>query len=290
MNNPKVRITIASGKGGVGKSMLTSCLAMLFAKKYNVVAVDCDVDAPNLAIWLNEIGNWKNIEKISTSEKPVFDYKKCNGCGKCIEVCKFNSLKLVGGRPVLNQFTCEGCGACEILCPQKAITLKPVKNGEIRIKKTKYGFPLITGKLFVGETGSGKVVTEVKFRADKFKYDIMLCDSAPGTGCPVIASLQDTDLAILVTEPTPSGFSDLNRVLEVVNHFKIPYCVIINKWDINKQFSKKIEKKFKNRMMGKISFDKRIFKNIANLKPILETNLPAKKEIKKIFNKLIKIL
>ena len=80
------KITIASGKGGVGKSMVVSCLAMLFAKKYKVVAVDCDVDAPNLAIWLNEMGNWPKVEKISTSEKPVFDYSKCNGCGKCGEI------------------------------------------------------------------------------------------------------------------------------------------------------------------------------------------------------------
>jgi len=193
---------------------------------------------------------------------------------------------MVNNKPQLNPFLCEGCGACEIICPQKAITLKPVQNGEIRIKKTKYDFPLVSGQLYPGETGSGKVVTEIKKEAEKFKYDLMLIDSSPGTGCPVIASLQDSNFAILVTEPTPSGFTDLKRVLKVVNHFNIPYGVVINKWDINENLSQKIGKWSGPKLLGKISFDKGIFKAIADLKPILETNLQVKKEIREIFKNL----
>ncbi|MCD6400260.1 4Fe-4S binding protein [candidate division WOR-3 bacterium] len=157
-----MKIAVSSGKGGVGKSMLASSLAILFSKNHQTVAVDCDVDAPNLAIWLNEDKDWYKIKEISTSEKPVIDYKKCIGCGICVKNCQFGALKLKRERPVIDKFICEGCGVCEILCPQKAIKLKPVKNGEIRIKKTRYGFPLVSSQLYPGETGSGKIVDEVK--------------------------------------------------------------------------------------------------------------------------------
>lgn len=281
-----MRLVIASGKGGVGKSMLTSTLVMLFSKKKKVVAVDCDADAPNLAIWLNEIEKWDKAIPVIASARPEINFKKCNGCGLCAKNCRFEAIKMISSKPKLNPFLCEGCGACEVICPLKVIKLKSVQNGEIKIKKTKYGFPLVSGQLYPGESGSGKVVTEIKKEADKFKQEVMILDSAPGTGCPVIASLRDVNFAILITEPTPSGFSDLKRVLEVVNHFKIPYRIVVNKWDINKNLSQKIEKWAGRKFLGKISFDKEIFKAIANLKPILETNLKAKREIKEIFNKL----
>ncbi|XOB41084.1 MAG: ATP-binding protein [Candidatus Nealsonbacteria bacterium] len=277
------KIVVCSGKGGVGKSMLTSALAMLFAENKEVVAVDCDVDAPNLDIWLGGIKKWDKVFSVVTSAKAEIDFKKCDGCGLCAKNCVFEAIKMIKGKPKLNLFLCEGCGACEIVCPKKAIKIKPVQNGKIHIKKTKYGFPLISGQLYPGETGSGKIVTEIKKEAEKFNYEIMLIDSSPGTGCPVIASLQDSNFAILITEPTPSGFTDLKRVLKVVNHFNIPYGLVINKWDIYIDLSQKIEKWADRKFLGKISYDKEIFRTISNLKPILETNLRAKKEIKEIF-------
>lgn len=282
----KLKIVVSGGKGGVGKSMLASALAMLFARNQKTVAVDCDADAPNLAIWLGGVEKWDKTLPVVASARPEIDYKKCNGCGLCAKNCRFSALKMVNGRPKLNPFLCEGCGACEVICPQKAIKLKPIQNGEIKIKKTRYGFPLVSGNLFPGETGSGKVVTEIKKEAEKFKNNLMIIDSAPGTGCPVIASLRGADFAILVTEPTPSGFSDLKRVLEVVNHFDIPWGLVINKWDINPQLSSKMEKWTKNNFLGRISYDKEIFKAVSKLTPIIETNLKAKGEIEKIFKKL----
>ncbi len=295
MKSKRVRkLVIASGKGGVGKSMLSSALAMLFNKKHKIVAVDCDVDAPNLKVWLNETGRPDRIIPVTTSAKPEIDYKKCTKCGKCVDACQFSALRMTKKGPKLNPFLCEGCGTCEVICPVKAIKLRPVRNGRIEIKKTKYKFPLISGQLFPGETGSGKVVSEVKKQAEKFKHNLMIIDSSPGTGCPVIASVQDTNFAILITEPTPSGFSDLKRILEVINHFKIPFGLVINKWDINRNLSNKIQKWVlrpgsgrENRgFLGKISYDKEIFRTIANLKPIMETDLKVKKEIEKIFKKL----
>jgi len=285
-----MKIAIASGKGGVGKSMLASTLAILFSQKKTVVAVDCDVDAPNLHLWLGESEKWDEIENISVSEKPIIDNKKCIGCGRCVEICAFDALRLNKNKPVLNQFFCEGCAACKVVCPAKAITMKKVNNAEIRIKKNVHDFPLISAQLYPGEVGSGKVVDRIKEKADRFEYEVMVLDSPAGTGCPVIAALNGVDFVILITEPTPSGFFDMKRVLTVVNHFKIPYAVVINKWDINPAESNRIEKWAKDRLIGKISYDKKIFQAIASLKTIIASDLTAKKEIEDVFINLRKML
>jgi len=284
-----MKIAIASGKGGVGKSMLSSSLAILFSQEKKIIAVDTDVDAPNLALWLGEKKKPDEEKKISTTSKPTIDYEKCRGTGKCAKSCNFGALKMKKDKPEHNYFLCEGCGVCEIVCPQGAIRLKKVKNAAVKIiEKTKFGFPLVWGQLFPGESSSGKVVSEIKEEAEQFatKNSIMIIDTPPGTGCPVNAALRDVDLIILITEPTPSGLSDLKRILSVVSHFGLDYFLVINKWDINPDYSQKIEKEFRRKILGRISYDQKIFKVLSKLKPIMETELRAKKEIKNIFKKI----
>ena len=279
-----MKIVVASGKGGVGKSMLASALILLFSKEKKIVACDCDVDAPNLGLWLG-INEYDIIEKISTSEKAFVSKKKCVGCEKCKEVCPTGAIEIKeNGEVEINPFLCEGCGVCELVCPANAIKIKAVKNGEIRINTTKYNFPLISGKLYPGESGSGKIVEELKRKAEEFKYEIAIFDSPAGIGCPVIASVRGSDFAILITEPTPSGFSDLNRILEIVNHFQIPYRIVINKWDINPMLSRKIEKWSKEKFLGKISYDKKVIDCIVNLKPITKSDSKVVNEINRIFD------
>jgi len=287
-NNQKLKIVIASGKGGVGKSMIASSLAILFSQAgKKIVTVDCDVDAPNLAIWLGGVDYWDAQKKVSTIEKPVIDLEKCNGCGACVATCQFHALGLEAKKAKLNSFFCEGCGVCKIVCPRDAIKMSVVDNAQINIKnKTKYNFPLISAQLFPGESGSGKIVAEAKGEAEKFEYDLMVIDSAPGTGCPVNAALFDANFVILVTEPTPSAFSDLQKILAVVNHFKIPYQLIINKWDMNPDFSQNVENKFNSKILGKISYNQKIFKAISSLTPIMRTNLKTKEEIIKIYHNI----
>jgi MinD superfamily P-loop ATPase len=286
----KMNIAVASGKGGVGKSMLASSLAMLFVKENKIVAIDADVDAPNLHLWLGEDEKWDEIKKVSTNERPIIDLKKCIGCGQCVEICAFSALNLKKKKPVLNEYFCEGCGACEVICPAKAIKMKPIINGEIKIKKNVHGMPLVSAQLYPGQTGSGKIVDLIKEKAEGFDHEMLVIDSPAGIGCPVIAALNGVDFVVLVTEPTPSGFSDLKRVLTIVNHFKIPYQVVINKWDLNKKESAKIENWAKNKILGKISYDQKIFQAIASLTPIMDTSLPAKKEIETIYVKLRRVL
>jgi len=282
----RFKIAVASGKGGVGKSMLSSSLCLFLAENYKIIALDCDVDAPNLAIWLNEVENWQSVEEISTVSKPVFDKKKCTGCGKCVENCQFGALKMKDGYPQLNPFICEGCGACQIICPEGAITMEKVNNALIKKKQSKNNFPLLIGQLRPGQTGSGKIVSAIKEKAEKEDWQIMIIDSSPGTGCPVIAALRDVDFVLLVTEPTVSGFADLKRIYQVVDHFNLNYGVVVNKWDLNKKVTDEIKSWAKDKFLGKITYDQRIFDKVAQMIPIWQTDLPVKKEIKEIYQNL----
>jgi len=285
------RITILSGKGGTGKSTVTSSLAVLLSKTKKIIAVDCDVDAPNLGLCLGEKDSNYEWESVKTGYKAELIKEKCIGCGKCRNICKFNAISWdkKKNQPVFNKLLCEGCGACELICPVNAIKLVKVKNGRIGKVKSKYGFNIISGQLKMGESGSGQIVLFIKTEAEQLAHeqdmDIMLVDSAAGIGCPVIASINGSDYVIAVTEPTPSALSDLKKGLEIVKHFKIPHGLIINKFDINKEFSKKIEKFVKENnipLLGKIPYDKEFVTALVNLTPAIVWN----KKTEPIFTKI----
>jgi len=280
-----MKIAIASGKGGVGKSMLSSALAMLMSEEKKILALDCDVDAPDMGIWLGHKGYDKK-EPISTSVKARIDSKKCINCGKCSEVCEFGAIKSDGSRPKAEDYLCEGCGACEYFCPENAITLEEVQNGEIRFKETRHGFSLVTGLLLPGSTCSGKIVAEIKKRVKNEKYDVMVIDCPAGTGCPVIAAINDCDYIVMVCEPTPSAFSDLKRIQKSVSHFGIGHGIVINKCGLNPRMEKEIEKWAGNRLLGRLSFDKKVFKAVSELTPILESKSEVANEIKELFPKI----
>ncbi len=280
-----MKIVVASGKGGTGKSMLASSLALLFSEFMDVVACDCDVDAPNLGLWLG-VTTYDSVEEISTSERAKINSEKCIGCGECFENCAFGAVERLNSRFIINPLLCEGCGVCQLVCQAKAIDLKPVMNGEIRVKNTRWGFPLVSGHLKPGEVGSGKIVQELRKRADQLRHDVMILDAAAGIGCPVIASITGCDYAVLVTEPTPSGFSDLGRVLEIVNHFKVPYGIILNKWDINPEVSRRIEEWSGEQFLGRVSYDREVVNSIVHLRPVMVSKSKVKSEIREIFEKI----
>jgi len=284
-----MKMVIASGKGGTGKSMFASSLALLFSQITDVVACDCDVDAPNLGLWLG-VTKYDSIENISTSEKARINPEKCVGCGKCQENCTFGAVEKIDSIFSINPLLCEGCGVCQLICPTNAIDLNPVMNGELMVKETKWGFPLVSGQLRPGETGSGKIVQELRKRADELSCNVMVLDAAAGIGCPVIASVTGCDYAVLVTEPTPSGFSDLERILKIVNHFRIPYGIVLNKWDINPEMSRKIEEWSGNLLLGKISYDREVVNSIVNLRPVIVSDTKVAAEIKNIFEKIRKLI
>ncbi|MBN1941396.1 MAG: ATP-binding protein [Candidatus Diapherotrites archaeon] len=284
-----MNIVVASGKGGVGKSMVASSLAILFSREKSVVAVDCDVDAQNLGLWLG-VKKMSSGKTISVSESAEIIHEKCSKCGRCAGVCKSGAIEKTAGGFKVNPFLCDGCGACNLVCPENAIEMKKVENAVLQKAKTKFGFEVIGAQLFPGNAGSGKIVAEIREKAGKSKKEVTILDAPAGIGCPVTASIVNTDFAVLVTEPTPSGLSDLKRVLCVANHFKIPFGIIINQRDINKEFSRKIGKFAGKNLLGKISYDKKVVESIVELKPVLENNGKAAGEIKKIFRKIKKEL
>jgi MinD superfamily P-loop ATPase len=292
MNKKKAKnIVVCSGKGGVGKSMICSVLAKLFSLSENIVAVDADVDAPNLHLWLGQKENWDEKEKVSLTEKAVvINQPSKKEIAKNIGICQFGALKVVKNKLTVNRFLCEGCGACQAVFVPKTFKIIPVNSGEIRIKKNIHGFPLISAQLYPGQTGSGKIVDELKGKAVFYHSDRVIIDAPAGMGCPVIASVNNADFAVLVTEPTPSGFADLKRIRFLVNHFKVPFGVVINKYDLDENQTAKIEKWAGKEMLGKICYDKNIFKAIGKLVPIFETNLPANKQIKAIHKNILKRL
>jgi len=274
-------ITIFSGKGGTGKTTVASCLAVMLSKERKIAVADCDVDAPNLGLSLGlKEKDYSSFIKIRASEKAILIKEKCTGCKKCLNVCSFNAIKWNKKQniPIFDNLLCEGCGTCVIVCPENAIKLKKVENATISVGNA-YGFGIVSGQLKMGESGSGRIVMEVKRKAmeiaRKENAELILVDSAAGIGCPVIASVNGSDYVIAVTEPTPSALSDLKRGLKIVNHFGIPCGIVINKYDLNKEFSNKIEKfanKNKIKILGKIPYNKDFVEALVNLRPAVVYN------------------
>lgn len=273
------KITVVSGKGGVGKSMLSSSLSVMLAREKKIVVADCDVDAPDLGLSLGmDESDYDSWNEITTNKKAVLVESRCTGCGKCRNVCAFGAISWNEKKkiPVFRSLFCEGCGACELICPEDAIKLEDVNNAMIGTGKSPYGFPIVTGQLKMGESGSGKVIFVVKDGAASLaegeNADIILTDAAAGIGCPVIASVRGSDYVIAVTEPTPSALNDVKRALDIVDHFGIGCGLVINKFDLNPSFSRKIERFAESRgipVLGKIPYDRKFVDALVNRKPVV---------------------
>ncbi len=226
-------IVILSGKGGVGKSSLAAAIGTILAEESRVILADTDVDAPNLHLVLGAV--LESTEDITASEKAFIDYDLCSRCMTCVDICRFSAIT-GDAEPVIINYSCEGCGACAISCPEDAIEIRPVVNGRLNLFDCD-GLQVIAGALNIGESSSGRLVDVVKKRAreaaEKRKADLLITDGPPGIGCPVIASMKAADYVLLVTEPTPSALHDLQRIIEVAGHFKMPLGIVINRADIH---------------------------------------------------------
>lgn len=284
-------LTVLSGKGGVGKSSIAASLAVLLSRERSIVAADCDVDASNLSLILRSGSQEVESREISSSEKAFFDEEKCTSCGKCKDVCPFGAIEWDDEKqvPKVNEFLCEGCGTCEIVCPEDAFEIKDVNNATIDRYDTRFDFPLVSGQLKMGEAGSGDVVTEVKEEAEESEAELMVVDSPAGIGCPVIASVRGSDYVVAVAEPTPSGFSDLKRALEIVEHFDIDVGILINKWDLNEEFSERIVDFVDEEnipILGKIPYDKEFVDALVNLRSVVEISPEYEEEFENIIDNM----
>ncbi len=271
-----MKIAVVGGKGGTGKSTVATSLAIESAHLKKTLLVDCDVECPNDHLMLSaKLKRSAYVYQMT----PKWDFGKCVKCGRCAAVCKQDAIVFVTGRnPAFVKDTCIGCGACVVACPEGAISKSKRPIGRI-FEGDAYGLHLVSGELNVGELASGEVVAEVRRyaeaaeRVDGFKN--VFIDSAAGIGCPVIASLVNTDFVVAVTEPTPSALHDMNRVLHVARHFGISCGIVINKSDIHKGFCKKIEDYAAKEglpIIGRLPYRREFVDSAVSMKPIVEMN------------------
>ncbi|MFB0525486.1 MAG: ATP-binding protein, partial [Phycisphaerae bacterium] len=231
-------IVVISGKGGTGK---TSIVASFAALAKDAVLADCDVDAADLHLLLEP--DIRQTHNFIGGKLASVIAAKCIGCGRCEEVCNFGAAVFNGPANdvaertyTIDPITCEGCSVCFHFCPVDAIEFNDAVNGQWFVSDTRFG-PMVHARLRPGEENSGKLVSLIRKQSKKIaneqNKDLIIVDSSPGIGCPVIASITGADLVLAVTEPTVSGQHDLDRVVELTKHFQIPTLVCINKYDIN---------------------------------------------------------
>ncbi len=276
-------IAVASGKGGTGKTLVSTSLALSLGK--NVRFLDCDVEEPNGYIFLKP--------DITASAKiylpqPKVDIEKCNFCCKCSSACLYNAIAVIkpetgkrNGNVLFFHQICQSCGACGLACPEKAIYEEPSEKGEVETGITKNGLFFAQGWLKPSEAKSVPLVKAVKkhIKADK----INIIDSSPGTSCPVVQTVKDTDFCLLVTEPTPFGLNDLALAVEMTRKLNVPAGVVINRSDIGDNAVEEYCSREKVPVLLRIPFKREIAVAYSKGIPFVESFPEYREVFKKLF-------
>lgn len=216
-------ISVASGKGGTGKTLVSTNLAFSLKDKVKVQLLDCDVEEPNAHIFLKPTLDHKEPVCIPV---PVVDEEKCTYCRRCAEVCAYKAIAVVKKKVLIFPQLCHGCGACSYLCPDHAISEEGREIGVVEWGQSD-GVDFVHGKLSIGEAMAPPVIRSVKQHVDG--NSVAIIDVSPGTSCPVVEAIRGSDFCILVTEPTPFGLNDLVLAVEVTKKLTIPCGVVINR-------------------------------------------------------------
>jgi len=270
-------ISIASGKGGTGKTTIATNLALSLK---NVIFLDCDVEEPNAHLFLKP--DIREMESVRTPV-PKVEMEKCNLCGKCAEICQFKAIMVIGETVLTFHELCHGCGGCIRVCPEGAIKEVEKEIGIIE-KGYKNGIEFIHGRLKIGEAMSPPLIRKVRRYENKEKITII--DAPPGTSCPVIASIKGADFVILVTEPTPFGLYDLKLAVGAVKMLGIPYGLVINRADIGDDRVIKYAKEEDIPILMEIPFDKRIAEAYSKGIPIIEEMSEWKEKFLGLYKKI----
>lgn len=222
-------ITVASGKGGTGKTMVAASLALSLAAANPgkpPLFLDCDVEAPNAHLFLHpHIREEQEVGLLI----PAVDEAKCSHCGKCAEVCQYHAIAVLGKKTLVFPQLCHGCGSCTTLCPENAISEISDRVGVVERGPADGGIAFLHGVLDVGEPMAVPVIRKVKKWADPQPGQVVIRDAPPGTSCPVVETARGSDYLLLVTEPTPFGLHDLSLAVQVAHELRIPTGVIVNR-------------------------------------------------------------
>lgn len=247
------QLLVLSGKGGTGKTTIAGAFIRLAGAK---VVADCDVDAPNLHLLMDNLPPPKNKDYYGL-DKAWIDASRCSACDVCRQYCRFDAI-YAGSSYTVDPYRCEGCGVCGLVCPVQAIRFVPTVSGQLTLFKNDMLFS--TARLRMGSGNSGLLVTEVKRGLEEAEIGqgVAIIDGSPGIGCPVHASLSGVDLVLLVAEPSLSGLLDLERIMQTASQLQVEQVVCINKYDVNEGLSRKMEELCRERnvcLVGKIPFD-----------------------------------
>ncbi len=272
---------IISGKGGTGKTSLTASFAVLASKTSLPVLCDADVDAADLHLLLAP--EVKEKHDFMGGNLAVIRQDDCSECSTCRNLCVFDAIS---EDFVVDPIACEGCGVCVDLCPEQAIAFPQQKCGEYYFSKSRTG-PMVHARLGIAEENSGKLVSiirrEAREIAEEKDCDLIITDGPPGIGCPVIASLTGTQRAILVVEPTLSGLHDIERVVQLTNHFRVETMLCVNRYDLNEEITEQIEELARQNgvaILPRIPFDPDFVRAMLEGKTIVEYNPQSLSAIK----------
>lgn len=224
-----MKITIASGKGGTGKTMVATSLALSLAAitpELPPLFLDCDVEAPNAHLFLSPMFTEQQDVGLLI---PSVDEMKCTHCGKCAEVCQFHAIAVLGKKTLVFPQLCHGCGSCTLVCPEKAITEIPNRIGVLERGVARSGINFSRGVLDVGEPMAVPIIRQLKKWTQPTPGQVVICDSPPGTSCPVVETVRGSNFLLLVTEPTPFGLHDLRLAAQVADELGVPAGVIVNR-------------------------------------------------------------
>ena len=250
------QLVVISGKGGTGKTSLVASFASLAER---AVLADCDVDAADLHLVVQS--SLVSRTDFWGGKRALIDSDRCTDCGICRDLCRFDAISSDSSTFSVDPIACEGCGVCAWFCAEDAIDLVNTIDGEWYLSETRLG-PMVHARLKAAGENSGKLVsilrTEARESAKNRDIDLVIIDGSPGIGCPVIASITGADLVVVVTEPTLSGLHDLERVICLTKHFRIPTMIVVNRYDVNEEIARRAElqaQKLGAGLLGRIRYD-----------------------------------
>ncbi len=276
-------LAVASGKGGTGKTLVATSLALYLEGQMPVQLLDCDVEEPNAHILLRpEIDSSEPV----TVPVPVVDEEKCTHCGLCAEACVYNAIAVAGRTVLVFRELCHGCGTCSYVCPEKAISgarrevgvIESGHAGEVRFAH---------GRLNVGEAMAVPVIRAVEKLADP-KATVIL-DAPPGTSCPVVETVRGSDFCLLVTEPTPFGLSDLTIAVEVAREIGVPFGVVINRDGLGDDGVERYCAQEGITVLMRIPFDRRIAEAYCRGEPLAARVPPWQQSFRELFEAVTRL-